>query len=252
MSDIEEYEWPDTHDPERLNFLSKSLGAIAPDFGIIFGAGGNLLERAWYLRGFKNFLIDLMLRRRVAESIIDHVMEFHREVTISALEKFGERIDIVFTADDLGDQNNLFIAPQLRREVFKPRYASLFSQYKKYGVKIMFHSDGNCFPLIQDLIEIGLDILNPVQPMATKMEPAALKDAFGDKLAFHGTICIQKTLPFGTVEDVKREVMNRIRTVGHGGGLILSPTHSILGDVPVCNIVALYETACKYGNYTKR
>jgi uroporphyrinogen decarboxylase len=88
--------------------------------------------------------------------------------------------------------------------------------------------------------------------MARQMDPAVVKEAFGDSLAFHGTICIQKTLPFGTIDEVKNEVITRIRTVGQGGGLILSPTHSILGDIPVRNIVALYETARKYGIYTKR
>jgi len=249
--DIEEYAWLDPHKPERMESLGKNLEVISPDYGVIFGAGGNLLERSWYLRGFKNFLMDLRSRRKIAEAILDHVMEFHREITIAALEKYGDRIDIVFTADDLGDQKNIFFMPQLWRDVFKPRYTSLFSEYKKYGVKVMFHSDGNCYPLIPDLIEAGLDILNPVQPMARQMNPASVKEAFGDKLAFHGTICIQKTLPFGTITEVKNEVMDRIKTVGVGGGLILSPTHSVLADIPVENIIALYETANKYGMYSR-
>jgi len=115
----------------------------------------------------------------------------------------------------------------------------------------MFHSDGNCFSLIPDLIDAGLDVLNPVQPMARQMDPASVKDAFGDKLAFHGTICIQRTLPFGTAEDVKAEVMERIKTVAAGGGLILSPTHGILEDVPVRNVIALYKAARKYGMYSR-
>lgn len=252
VSDIEEYAWLDPHAPERLEAFGRDIDAIGPNYGVVFGMGGNLLERAWYLRGFKNFLIDLRSRKQMAEAIIDHVMDFHREITVAALEKFGDRIDIVFTADDLGDQRNLFFTPQLWRDVFKPRYASLFSEYKKFGAKTMFHSDGNCFPLIPDLMDAGLDILNPVQPMARQMDPASVKGAFGDKLAFHGTICIQKTLPFGTVADVKAEVVERMRTVAVGGGLILSPTHGILADVPVDNIIALYDAARKYGMYSKK
>jgi len=250
ISDIEEYAWLDPHEPQRLQSLREGLEDIGPDYGIIFSAGGNLLERSWYLRGFKEFLIDLRSRRKLAEAILDHVMDFHREITIAALEKFGERIDIVFD-DDLGDQNNLFFAPQLWRDIFKPRYAELFSEYKKYGAKTMFHSDGNCFPLIPDLIEAGLDILNPVQPMARQMDPAGVKKAFGDELAFHGTICIQRTLPFGTVDDVRDEVIERRRTVAVGGGLIVSPTHGILAGVPVRNIIALYDAAKKYGMYSR-
>jgi uroporphyrinogen decarboxylase len=250
VSDTEEYAWPDPHDPERFKALKKSLDALGDDYCILLSSG-NLFEQSWYLRGFKKFLMDLMVRRKLAECIIDHIMEFNREVTITALEEFGDRIDIVKHGDDLGSQTSLFFSPQIWRGVFKPRYASLFSQYKKYGVKTMLHSDGNCFPLIPDFIEAGLDILNPVQPMAAQMNPSNVKEAFGDKLAFHGTICIQYTLPFGTVDEVKNEVIERIKTVGQGGGLILSPTHGILEDVPLKNIIVLYETARKYGSYSK-
>jgi len=250
-SDIEKFSWLDPQAPERLESLGRDLDGISPDYGIIFGAGGNLLERSWYLRGFKEFLIDLRSRRKMAEAILDRVMDFHRGITVAALEKFGDRIDVVFTADDLGDQKNLFFTPQLWRDVFKPRYASLFSEYKKHGVKVMFHSDWNCFPLIPDLVDAGLDILNPVQPMASQMDPASVKEAFGDRLAFHGTICIQRTLPFGTADDVRAEVMERLGTVAVGGGLILSPTHSVLADVPVENIIALYDAVNKYGMYSR-
>lgn len=252
VSDVDEYAWLDPHAPERLEALGRGLDAIGPDYGVVFGMGGNLLERAWYLRGFKNFLMDLRSRRKMAEAILDHVMYFHREITVAALEEFGDRIDIVFTADDLGDQKNLFFTPQLWRDVFKPRYAALFSEYKKFGAKTMFHSDGNCFLLIPDLMDAGLDILNPVQPMARQMDPASVKGAFGDRLAFHGTICIQRTLPFGTAADVKAEVMERMKTVAIGGGLILSPTHGVLADVPVENIIALYDAARKYGMYSRK
>jgi uroporphyrinogen-III decarboxylase len=146
----------------------------------------------------------------------------------------------------------MLISPQFFREFFKPRYARLFSKWKAINphVKIAFHSDGNIYPIIPDLIEIGLDILNPVQPKS--MDPARLKKAYGDHLTFWGTVDIQEVLPFGTPQDVANEVRLRLRTAGKGGGLILSPAHNIQAEVPLQNILAFYETAKTYGRYPIR
>jgi uroporphyrinogen-III decarboxylase len=146
-------------------------------------------------------------------------------------------------------QNQMLISPQLFREFFKPRYARLFAKWKVLNpaLKIAFHSDGNIFSIIPDLIEVGLDILNPVQPKS--MDPATVKKMYGDKLTLWGTIDIQEVLPFGTAEDVAREVKLRLRTVGKGGGLIISPAHNIQPEVPLANILAFYETARTFGRY---
>jgi uroporphyrinogen-III decarboxylase len=146
-------------------------------------------------------------------------------------------------------QDRMIISPQLFREFFKPRYARLFAKWKALNpaVKIAFHSDGNIYPIIPDLIEIGLDILNPVQPKS--MDPAKLKKEYGDKLTFWGTVDIQEVLPFGTAEDVANEVKLRVQTVGKGGGLILSPAHNIQCEVPLENILSFYEAAKRFGRY---
>jgi uroporphyrinogen-III decarboxylase len=161
----------------------------------------------------------------------------------------GLGVDVIWIGDDFGMQDGMIISPQLFREFFKPRYAYLFSKWKTLNpnVKIAFHSDGNIFPIIPDLIEVGLDILNPVQPKS--MDPAKVKKMYGDKLSFWGPVDIQEVLPFGTPQDVANEVKLRLRTVGKGGGLIIAPAHNIQSQVPLENILAFYETAKTFGRY---
>ena len=156
-------------------------------------------------------------------------------------------VDICAIGDDFGMQTGMIISPYLWKKYFKPRYRKLFRELKKSGdVYIFFHNDGKIEQMIPDLIEIGVDILNPVQPEC--MDLIKLKKLYGDKLTFHGTISIQKTLPFGTVEEVKSEVITRIKTLGYDGGLILAPKQ-LMHDVPIENILTLYDTAKKYGRY---
>jgi uroporphyrinogen decarboxylase len=141
------------------------------------------------------------------------------------------------------------IAPELFREFFKPRYDKLFSHLKRINpnIKFAFHTDGNNIPILQDFIDVGVNILNPVQPKS--MDPGELKKKFGDKLSFWGTIDNQETMPFGTVEDVINETKLRLRTVAPGGGLILGPAHNVQLQAPIENIMAFYDTAKKFGKY---
>ena len=155
---------------------------------------------------------------------------------------------MIYDGDDVGAQNTMLISPQLWRKFLKPRYARLARFVKRGGAKFFFHSDGWIEPIIPDLVEIGVDILNPVQPES--MDPARLKKAYGDALCFEGTISIQRTLPFGTPEEVVREVKERIETLGPTG-LILGPTHAIQPDTPIENILALYKAVRKYGVFVK-
>jgi uroporphyrinogen decarboxylase len=161
-------------------------------------------------------------------------------------------VDIIWIGDDFGTQNRMLISPDLFREYFKPRYARLFAEWKtiKPNLKIAFHSDGYVFPILCDLVDIGLDILNPVQPKS--MDPAEVKKHFGKRLTLWGTVDIQEVLPFGTPADVAAEVKLRLRTAGSGGGLILAPAHNIQPDVPLENILAFYSAAKEFGRYPLR
>ena len=210
------------------------------------GAACTLFELSWYLRGLQTVLMDMLTEKDFMHAYLDHLMGWI-EATGSRLVELG--VDIIWIGDDFGMQDRMLVAPELFREFFKPRYAKLFAEWKRINpnVKIAFHSDGCIYPIIGDLIEIGLDILNPVQP--SSMDPAKVKKDFGDRLTLWGTVDVQNVLPFGTAEDVANEVKLRLRTAGKGGGLIIAPAHNIQPDVPLANILAFYDVAMKFGRY---
>ena len=191
-------------------------------------------------------MMDLVTNKDFMNAYLDKLLTWVDQAGTRLVE-LG--VDMIWIGDDFGMQDRMLISPQLFREFFKPRYAYLFQKWKAINpqVKIAFHSDGNIDPIIPDFIDLGLDILNPVQPKS--MDPARLKREYGRHLTFWGTVDIQEVLPFGTPEDVAREVKLRVRTVGKGGGLILSPAHNIQSEVPLENILAFYETAKTYGRY---
>jgi uroporphyrinogen-III decarboxylase len=149
---------------------------------------------------------------------------------------------MIWTGDDVGSQNQMMISPRMWRKYFKPRMANFISELKAINpaVKVAYHTDGNVEPIIPELIEIGIDVLNPIQPAS--MDPAQIKKEYGDKLCFWGTIDEQQTLPFGTPEDVVNEVRERLETVGYDGGLILAPTHHVQLDTPLENFWAMVNT----------
>jgi uroporphyrinogen-III decarboxylase len=149
---------------------------------------------------------------------------------------------MVWTGDDIGAQHQMLISPSHWRRYLKPRLANFFAELKHINprVKIAYHSDGNIYPIIPDLIEIGLDVLNPVQPAC--MDPQKLKRVFGDKLCFWGSIDEQHTLPFGSPQAVQEEVKHRLKTLGKNGGLILGPTHHVQLDTPMENFWAMVNT----------
>ena len=151
-------------------------------------------------------------------------------------------VDAIWVGDDVGAQNAMAISPESWRRIFKPMWAEYFGELKRLNprIKIAYHSDGVIEPIIPDMIEVGLDILNPVQPAC--MDPAKLKKKYGDRLCFWGSIDEQHTLPFGSPDDVRREVLTRLDTIGRSGGLIIGPTHHVQLDTPLENFWAMHKT----------
>jgi uroporphyrinogen decarboxylase len=238
---LDSYEFPSLGAAGRWEEAESSVKRFKDEYVINAFMHKTLFETAWGLRGFSAFLTDLLTRPSYANRLLDRLLEYRMEEG----ERFLEiGADIIQLGDDLGTQERMMISPDIWRRYFKPRMKTLIDHLKKHAqseVHFFYHTDGFAEPVIPELIEIGIDILNPVQPES--MQPEKIKKAFGDKLILWGTISVQKTLPFGSVQEVGNEVTHRIRTCGYDGGLVIAPTHSPLPDCPPENIVTMYDTA---------
>ena len=236
---IASYQPPDPNRPELYKDAAYLIQNYKKDYFIVGVTVTTIFETAWALRGLEKLLMDFVVDPDLAQAILDIPYRYH----LTAAKKLVEMgVDAIWVGDDVGAQNGMIISPALWRRIFKPMWAKFFSELKSINpnLKIAYHSDGYIEPIIPDMIEIGLDILNPVQPAC--MDPAVLKKKWGDKLCFWGTIDEQRTLPFGTPDDVRREVLTRLETVGKGGGLIIGPTHHVQLDTPLENFWAMVET----------
>jgi uroporphyrinogen decarboxylase len=208
VDDLKQHPWPD---PDWWDF-TPLRGLLAQydaqeEYHLRFRIG-SVFEIAWQLRGMQEFLMDM-----------------------------------VYFYDDVATQQNLMISARMWRRVIKPLHQRIIDVAKAYGKPVMYHCDGALYPLIPELIEMGVDLLNPVQADAAGMDPQRLKDEFGDRLSFHGGIDIIKTLPRGSVDDVKAEVAERMRVLGRNGGYILASSHHIQSDTPLANVSAMYDLA---------
>ena len=237
---IDSYQPPDPNRHELYTDTQLLLDNFKEEYWIVGVTVCTIFETACALRGFEKMLMDLALNPDLAEFILDIPYGYHLTAA-KKLVRMG--VDMIWIGDDVGAQNTMLISPQQWRKIFKPKMANFIQTLKniKPGLKVAYHSDGNIHPIIGDLIEIGLDILNPVQPAS--MNPARIKKEFGDKLSFWGTIDEQHTLPFGSPADVQKEVKQRIETVGKNGGFIISPAHHVQLDTPLENFWAMVKTA---------
>ena len=236
---IVSYQPPDPGRPELYLEAAKLVEDYKAEYWIVGVTVTTIFETAWALRGYEKTLMDLVLNPELIDDLFDIPYRYHK-VAAEELVRLG--VDMVWLGDDVGAQERMLFSPETWRRFLKPRMAELIGSLKRLNphVKIAYHSDGEISPIISELIEIGVDVLNPVQPAS--MSPERLKKEFGDLLCFWGTIDEQHTLPFATPEDVRNEVLERIDTVGSDGGLILGPTHHVQLDTPMENFWAMVET----------
>ncbi len=235
---ISRYRPPDPDRPELYVDAEDMIRRYRGEYWIVGATVTTIFETAWALRGLERLLTDLVTDPERAGAILDIPFRYH---LAAARRLVGMGVDMIWTGDDVGTQQGMMISPALWRRVFKPRMAAFFAELKAMNpdLVIAYHSDGNIEAIVDDLVEIGLDVLNPVQPAC--MDPAALKRRYGRRLSCWGTIDEQFTLPFGTPEDVRREVRLRLETVGADGGLIIGPTHHVQLDTPMANFRAMLE-----------
>ena len=209
-------------------------------------ANGNIFESAWYMRGFEQMLLDLALNPELADAILERVSDFMVAHFRSILAAAKGRVDLVFTADDIGGQTGLLMSLGMWERRLQPHHARLNRVIHEFGARVIYHSDGAVMEAVPGLIDMGVDVLQALQFDARGMDPVALKRDFGDRLCFQGGISVQSTLPFGSPEDVRREAEERIRVLGRNGGYILGPSHAIQAGTPPGNIVALFDTAAGF------
>ena len=207
------------------------------------------LKPAMYLRGVDQILLDMALWPDIAAYVFRRITDFYLEYARRTLEAAGDGIDVLMMGDDFGTQKGLFMSPEMWRRFLRPGFKAFIDLGRKYGCKVAHHCCGSIKPIIPDLIECGLDILNPIQPDVDDMDRRELKRRFGDRLSFHGSISIQRTLPFGTPDDVRNEVQERMETLAPGGGFVFCTAHNIQADTPTENIVALFEAYRAFGRY---
>ena len=197
-----------------------------------------------FIRGFQDWYTDFILGTDVLEALFDAVLDITIRITERELEAFGRDVDVVRCGDDLGGQNGLQVSREHYLRYIKPRHAKFFRRVRELTTaKLMFHSCGSIVDILPDLIETGVQIINPVQVTARGMDPAFLKREYGRDLVFWGGTDSQKTLPFGTAEQVRAMVARLIDTFGPGGGFVFSSCHNIQPDVPLDNVLAMFAQA---------
>lgn len=258
IEDLKHYPWPDPWHSSRADGLrekSKNLSKNT-DFALVGRFNTPIFEQAFMLRGFEKFLLDLAINQEFAYELMDRLTEIAISLIEVGLEACGPDLQILRLAgDDMGHQQGTILSPEMFRSAIKPRFSRLYKAAKEMFLarnpdgKLMAHTDGDVYQLIPDYIEMGLDVLNPVQPHVTNMDHRQLKQEFGERLSFHGAIDIQQLLPFGSVVEVKEKARTTMQNLGQGGGYIAAPTHYLQEDVPPENIIALRDAVVENGFY---
>lgn len=242
VEELERHSWPS---PDIFDYTGmRAQCEKYPEHAILY-EGSDLFTRPCILRGMENLMVDMVERPELAHFILEKFTAFYCEDLARALDAADGGFQFYCEWSDYGTQQGLLISIPMWREFCAPYLKRLIGVCHSGGVKFMMHSCGAIRQLIPDIIELGVDILDPIQVAAKGMEPAGLQAEFGEKLCFHGGVCTQTTLPFGTPEDVRHAVLDCVATLGARGGYILAPSHNIQSDTPADNIAAMYDPSLR-------
>ncbi len=242
----EQYTWPT---PDWFDYSSIPRQIVGREEYPVKGGGSEPFLRYCQLRGLDQAFIDLALEREMVVHCLDRLFAFCREDTVRTFEQIPGKVDLCYVAEDFGSQERLLMAPDDIRAIFVPRMKKMIDLAHSAGAAAFFHSDGAVREIVPDMIDAGIDILNPIQWRCPGMDRKGLKDDFGGRVVFHGGVDNQETLPFGKREAVREEVLANIEILGRDGGYILAPCHNIQPNTPPENVAALYETGLANGWY---
>jgi uroporphyrinogen decarboxylase len=245
-SEIHSFQFPDLDQDYRYNGIGEKISEIHKQGLACAYFAGSIFETAWQLRGLQQLYQDVMTNSSVADFLLDSITDI---VADSARHLAQLDLDLLILGDDIAMQTGMMMSLDMWRQIFKPRLMNVIRAAKeiKPDILIFYHSDGNVWKAIPDLIDAGVEVLNPVQPEC--MNPAKVKKEFGDRLSFFGTISVQNTMPFGSPDDVRAEVKYRMETIGKNGGLLLAPAHVLQPNTPWENIIAFFEAVEAFGYY---
>ncbi len=249
---LAKFPWPDPHDPGRCRGLAEAARRLhqETDYAVVLSMPGGIVHQAQFLRGFEDWFADLLVNPAFFQALMEKLTDLWIEMARDEFEAVGGNVDICFYGDDIAFQDGPMMSMDLYRKMIKPHHKRLFSYIKsRSSAKIAYHCCGSAVHLIPDLIELGVDALNPVQVSAKGMDSQRLKREFGKDICFWGAIDTMRVLPFGSPAEVRAEVKRRIADLGPGGGYVLAAVHNIQADVSPENICAMYDAAREYGQY---
>ncbi len=252
IDDVSRYPFPNGSDPTRFTGLrAKAQQLRATDYAICTGIGGVVYEYGWYLRGLERWFMDMIENPAFCEAVLDRMLAFWKDFYSGLLGEIGDLIDVVMIGDDLAGQYGPLFRPEFYRTVVKPRQKALVQHIKKRTTaRVWYHTCGGCTEFIPDLIDNGVDILNPVQISATGMDPRSLKETYGRQISFWGGgIDSQHVLPFASPDEVRQHVRDNLAIFKPGGGFVFNNVHNIQAGVPAENIVTLFDAAYEFGGY---
>jgi uroporphyrinogen decarboxylase len=248
VEEIDAYQLPDIANERSWDRARRMTNKYRDSYYIIGCMGQTMFETAWNLIGFERFLMDFYTQEAYIIRLLDRLLEFavecgHRLIDLG--------VDALWTGDDVGTQEGMLISPDVWRSILKPRMQDLYRSYKQKDadIKIIYHSCGSIVPIIPDLIDVGVDILNPIQPLAKGMDLHLLKKTYGNSVSLFGGVDVQEVMPKGSSSDIEQHVQDRIQAAARGGGFIIAPAHVVQPDTSVVNVKAFYKAVREHGIY---
>jgi len=252
IEDLDSYPFPVGDDPTRFaGVRKKALEARQGPYAVSTGIGGVVYEICWYMRGLERWFTDMIDNPSFCEALLERTLAFWLDYYTGFMGEVGDLVDVIMIGDDIGGQSGPLFSPEFYRKIVKPRQKRLVRHIKSLtDAKIWYHTCGSVMEYIPDLLDNGIDILNPVQTSCEGMDPGELKEKYGDKLSFWGGgIDTQHVLPFASAAEIKEHVRRNLEIFKPGGGYIFNNVHNVQAGVPAENVEALFDAAFEFGFY---